>query len=243
MKRTDDKERRWHGIYTLGGAAALGAVLVGVVEISITFLPGGNTVQETVLDWFRLFQAHPFMGLRDLGLLNILLNLLGILTYLALYAAHRKGPYRPFAVLALIISVLGVGVFLATNRAFPMLDLSAQYARAGSESQRAMLEAAGMAMLAVGESHTPGTYLGFALSEAAGFLISIVMLRSRIFSAAAAYAGLLGFGILFVFEFITSFVSGLGTVTMSLAMLGGLLSMAWYVLIAFRLFQLGRESS
>ena len=242
MTRSEDKERRWYGIYTLGGAAALGAVLVGVVEILITFLPGGNTAQETVLDWFRLFQAYPFMGLRDLGLLNILLDLLGILAYLALYAAHRKGPLRPFALLALVISLLGVGVFLATNRAFPMLALSAQYARAGSATQRATLEAAGTAMLAVGESHTPGTYPGFALSEVAGILISVVMLRGRIFSAAAAYAGLLGFGILFVFEFVASFVSGLGAVTMSLAMLGGLLSMAWYILIAFRLLQLGRES-
>ena len=243
MAGTDDKERRWHGIYRLGGAAALGAVLVGVVEILITFLPGGNTTQGTVLDWFRLFQAYPFMGLRNLGLLNILLNLLGIITYLALYGVHRKGPLRPFALLALITSLLGVGVFLATNRALPMLALSAQYAQAGSEAQRAMLEAAGTAMLAVGESHTPGTFLGFALAEVAGFLISIVMLRGRIFSVAAATTGLLGFGILFVFEFIASFVSGLGAVTMSLAMLGGLLSMAWYILAAFRLFQLGRENS
>jgi hypothetical protein len=243
MSAIENKENRWRGVYMLGAAAALGAVLVGVIEILITFLPGGNTTQETVLDWFMLYQANPFMGLRNLGLLNILINTLGILTFFALYAAHRKSEYQPYAALAVIVSYLGVGVFYATNRAFPMLELSHQYAVATTEMQRAVVEAAGQSMLSVGASHTPGTFLGFALSEAAGMLVSIVMLRSRIFSAATAYTGMLGFGILFIFEFLASFISGLGAVTMSLAMLGGLLSMAWYILVAFRLFQLGRESS
>ena len=67
------------------------------------------------------------------------------------------------------------------------------------------------------------------------------MLRSKIFSKVTTYAGMFGFGILLVFEFFSSFVTGLSTVTMILAMIGGLLSMAWYVLIARRLFQLGRN--
>jgi hypothetical protein len=146
----------------------LGAVLVGILEIAITFLPGGNAPQETVLDWFALFQANPFMGLRNLGLLNILLNTLAIFTYLALYAAHRKEPQQPMAALAAIISYLGIGTFFATNRAFPMLALSQQYAAATTEAQRAMLEAAGQSMLSVGASHTPGTFLAFFLTEFAG---------------------------------------------------------------------------
>ena len=112
---------------------------------------------------------------------------------------------------------------------------------ATTDAQRAMLEAAGQSMLSVGESHTPGTFLGFFLSEVAGVVISIVMLRSKIFNNVTAYAGLLGFGILLVFEFFASFVSGLSEVTMTLAMFGGLLSMAWYILIARRLFQLGQN--
>ena len=176
----------WKGIYKLGGIAALGAVLVGILEILITFLPGGNTPQETVLDWFMLFQENPFMGLRNLGLLNIFLNALAILTYLVLYAAHRNTSERPLATLTTLVSFLGIGIFFATNRAFPMLALSNQYALATTDSQRAMLEAAGQSMLSVGASHTPGTFLGFFLVEAAGVLISFVMLHSRIFSKASA---------------------------------------------------------
>ncbi|MEJ2266257.1 MAG: hypothetical protein P8X95_22655 [Anaerolineales bacterium] len=239
--RTATKAAAWNSIYKLGGVAALGAVLVGLLEIIITFLPGGNVPQETVLDWFGLFQENWFMGLRNLGLLNILLNTLGILTYFALYAAHREDPNQPYAALATILSFLGIGIFLATNRAFPMFALSKQYASAATDAQRAVLEAAGQSMLSVGQSHTPGTFLGFFISEIAGVVISIVMLRSKIFGNVTALAGILGFGILLVFEFFSSFVSGLSNVTMTLAMFGGLLSMIWYILIARRLFQLGQN--
>jgi len=233
----------WNGIYKFGAVAALGAVLTGLIEIGITFMPGGNTTQETAIDWFILFQDNPFMGLRNLGLLNIFLNGFAILTYLALYAAHRKTGERPFATLATLISFLGIGIFFATNRAFPMLALSNQHAVATTDTQRAMLEAAGQSMLSVGASHTPGTFLGFFFNELAGVLISVSMLRSGVFSKINAYAGILGFAILLIFEYFSSFVTGLSTVTMLLAMFGGLLSMVWYILLARRLFQLGSNSS
>lgn len=231
-------DSNWAVIYKLGGGAALGAVFVGILEILINFLPEGNVSQETVLDWFVLFQDNWFMGLRNLGLLNIFLNTLAILTYFALFAAHRKNVNQPYAALAMIISYLGIGIFYATNRAFPMLALSRQYAQATTEAGRAVLESAGQAMLSVGASHTPGTFLGFFLVETAGILISVVMLKGRIFTKANAYAGIFGFGILLVFEFFSSFVSGLSAVAMTLAMLGGLLSMVWYILIARKLFEL-----
>jgi hypothetical protein len=241
MSQSANENSKWTTIYKLGGVAALSAVLVGVLEIVITFLPGGNTTQETVRDWFLLFQANGFMGLRDLGLLNMLLDALAILIFFALYAVHRQDRHQPYATLAMLIAFLGIGIFYATNRAFPMLALSQQYAAATTDAQRATLEAAGQALLSVGLSHTPGTFLGFFFTEAAGVAISLVMLRSKIFSKATAYAGILGFGMLLVFEFFSSFVSGLSVAAMILAMLGGLSSMAWYILLARRLFQLGKN--
>ena len=228
----------WDSIYKIGGVAALNAVLVGVIESMIQYLPGNNISLETVLDWFMLFQDNPFMGLRNLGLLNILLNILAILTYFSLYAVHKDNKNQPFAALALIISLLGIGVFFATNQAFPMLDLSNQYATATTDSQRAVLEAAGQSILSVGASHTPGTFLGFFFSEVAGIMISVVMLRGNVFSKVNAYAGILGFSILLVIECFSTF-SGLSDVLMILFMVGGLLSTIWYILIARRLFQLG----
>ena len=232
-------ESNWKSLYRIGGAAALGTVLVGVAEIGITILPGGNGAYEAVFDWFTLFQNNCFMGLRNLGLLNILFTALGIPTFFALYGAHRRTS-QTLAALAMIISFVGVAVFYATNRAFAMLDLSHQYALATTEAQKAILAAAGQAMLSVGKSHTPGTFMAFFLSESAGILMSLVMLRDKIFSNANAYAGILGFTFLLIFEIITSFVPVLQSLAMILAMLGGILSMVWDILLARKLFQLAK---
>jgi hypothetical protein len=168
MSSIENESSRWPGIYRLGGLAAWAAVLVGVAEILITFLPGSNTPHGEVLDWFGLFQENAFMGLRDLGLLNILLDACAVPIFLALYLAHRSTRARGLAALGALAALLGVGVFLSTNRAFAMLALSQQYAAATSDAQRAVLEAAGQAMLSVGQSHTAGTFLAFFLTEIAG---------------------------------------------------------------------------
>ena len=123
-----------------------------------------------------------------------------------------------------------------------MLALSNQYAAATTDTQRATLEAAGQSLLSIGQSHTSGTFLGFFLLELAGILMSLVMLRGGILSKVSAYAGICGFSILLVFEFFSSFVSGLTTVTMILAMLGGLFSMVWYILIAGNFFRIAKDA-
>ena len=157
--------------------------------------------------------------------------------YFALYTAHWKGS-KGFGALAMIISFIGVAVFLATNRAFSMLELSGQYAQATTEAQRSMLAAAGQAMLSVGRSHSPGTFIGFFLGELAGILMSVVMLRGKIFNKATALIGIIGFTLLSIFEVCTSFIPGLKEVAMIFAIGGGLLNVIWLILLGRRLFQL-----
>ncbi len=230
------------GLYRIAGIAALLAVLVGILEIAINFLPGGNAPHETVIAWFMLFQSNWFLGLRDLGLLNIVLTAFGVLISFALYTAHRQAD-KAFTEFALITSVLGAAVFYATNRAFSMWDLSNQYAVATTDGQKMLLAAAGQAILSVGKSHTPGTFIAFFLTEISSIMMSFVMLRSRIFSRTSAYAGILGFGLLLIYEVFSSFIPASKDVAMIVALLGGLSSMVWYILIARRFFQLEQDKS
>jgi hypothetical protein len=233
----------WKKLCTIGGIAALMTVLVGLVETSITFLPAGTSADTiTVVDWFTLFQTNRFMALRNLGLLNLLFNAFAIPGYLGLYAALRKENHA-FAALAMTIAFIGVAVFFATNRALPMLDLSKQYAAATTDAQRASLVAAGQTMLSVGQSHTPGTFIGFFLADLAGIIMSAVMLRSNVFGRVSAYLGILGFTLLMTFEILASFVWTLGSAAIALALLGGLLSTIWYILSGLRLLQLGQSAS
>jgi hypothetical protein len=142
----------------------------------------------------------------------------------------------------MIVSFIGVAVFYATNRAFAMLDISNQYALASTEAQRSILAAAGQAMLSVGQSHTPGTFIAFFLSESASLLISAAMLRGKVFGKANAYVGFSGFSLMLIFEVSASFVPALQGVAMIFAMLGGILSLIWEIMVALKLFQLGKET-
>ena len=234
--KNEDALAEWTGLYKLGAVTSLLILCTALLEILITFLPGGYASAETVVDWFNLLQDNWFLGLRNLGLLNIVMTALSIPMFFALCMAHWKVNPKNSA-LTMIISFIGIAVFYATNRAFAMLDLSTQYAAASSDAQRTVLEAAGQALLAVGQSHTPGTFIGFCLSEIAGILISFVMLRGGIFSKLTAYAGILGFGLLLVYELCQSFVPGSSSFALIFAMIGGILNLVWYALIAQRLFR------
>jgi len=224
-------------VYRIGGIAALLAFAVALSEGAVTFLPGGNASLNTVVDWFTQLQSNWFMGLRNLGLLNIFMVALGIPMYFALYTAHKK-VNKEFAALAMVVSFVGGAVFFATNRAFPMLYLSHQYAQAATDAQRAIFEAAGQSMLSVGRSHCPGTFLGFFLGDIAGILMSMVMLRGKVFGKVTALAGIVGFVLFSIYEVCVSFVPTLGEAAMVFAV-GGLLSnVIWMFSLGLRFLQL-----
>lgn len=236
----ETSDTNWQSLYRIGGTAALIVVLVMLTEIFITFLPGGGATGPdtvTVVDWFTLLQNNWFIGLRNLGLINMIAASVSIPMFFALYAAHRKVD-KVYGALAMTLFLIGTTIYLANNTAFPMLALSGKYAAATTDAQRSLLTAAGEAMLAQAESHTPGTFVGFLYTEISSILISIVMLRNRIFSKTTAYAGILGFGLLFIFEVLSSFVPAWFGVAMIFAVVGGLSSIVWYALIARGLFRL-----
>jgi len=227
----------WKGLYKLGGTAALIAVVMPLAEVFISFLPGVARLTQgtvTVIDWFTLFQSHWFLGLRNLGLLNLLGAALLAPTILAVYSALRRDD-EAFGAFGTILFFVGVGVYIAGNRAFPMLSLSGQYALATTDAQRSLFIAAGQAMLAEGQSRA-----GIPLIEFACVVISVVMLRGKVFSKATAYAGILGNALLIVFEIIFAFLPALLNVGLLIAGGGGLALMTWYFLVGRRLLQLGR---
>jgi hypothetical protein len=241
--RQDNQVLDWARLYTIGGIAALMTVLVGLVETGIQFMPAAASADTvTVLDWFTLFQTNRFVALRNLGLLNLLFNAFAIPGYLGLYGALRRENHA-YAALAMATAFTGVAIFFGTNRAFPMLDLSTRYAAATTDAERASLVAAGQAILSVGRSHSPGTFVGFFFADLAGIVMSAAMLRSNIFGRVNAYLGIVGFALLMLFEILTSFVWTLDGAMMGLAMLGGLLSTVWYVLSGLKLLRLGKNAS
>ena len=76
-----------------------------------------------------------------------------------------------------------------------MISLSQKYAAATTEATRTQFLAAGEAILATDIWHGTGAIMGGILLQSSAVLISVVMLRSSVFSRTTAYLGILMHGL------------------------------------------------
>lgn len=239
---TNAEKSKGKGIYVLGGVSAFTALLLVLGDIVISM--GGGDVSPhtlTAIDWFNMYQESSLIGLRMLGLINVVSLTVCIPLYCALYDVHRK-MFGIYSALMLILYLIGAAVYISNNAAIPMHVLSSKYAAAATEAQKALLAAAGEAIIAKGADFTPGSFIGFFLTEAAGSGFSIIMLKSRILSRAAACFGIVGFTFLAVFTIWMTFVPVYFNTAMIIAMVGGISVMAWYILTARDLLGFGAGS-
>ena len=109
--------------------------------------------------------------------------------------------------------------------------------RATDGANKTMLETAGTVILAQAEDFTPGTFLGFFFSSAASLVMMAVMLQCRVFDRWICLAGLVGTALLLFFTISATFIPAIFGLAMLLALLGGLLMMAWNILVGLDLFR------
>jgi hypothetical protein len=190
--------------------------------------PGG------ALAWFTLLQEKQLLGLILLDLFDIVNYLLVGLIFLALYGALRRANKAAMTV-ATASGLVGVAVYLASNQALAMLALSARYAAASTDAMRANFLAAGEALLAI---HNPGgIQLSLFLVALAGLIASVVMLQSRVFGKATAVFGLVANGLVLAYFVALPLAP---EIAFLLPAASAPFRLLWYILIAWRLFQLGR---
>ncbi len=247
MNKTDTEtaDSTWDSLYRIGGAAALICAVMYVITLGV-YIPAyrASPPPSTVLEWFTLFQSQPITGLFFLGLADIFIVILWGPMALALYAVLKQS-HKTWSMIATIFVFVGMAVYLATNTAFSMLSLSDQYAAATAEAEQSIVLAAGRAMIAISEG-TGGQYTGMSLVWLAGLILSVVMLRSKDFSKATAWVGIVGLGLLVAsMPFAGYTTTGEPTAVVSAITAvtyigGGLLSLAWYVLVGRRLWKLAQ---
>ena len=240
VTHAETTDSAWKGLYKVGGAAALIVTVLLPIEIIVfTAYP----LPSTVIGYFTLFQSNRLLGLLDLYLLEILTYALFVPMFLAIYVALRRAN-ESYMALATTLAIIGIAVFLATNNPFSMLSLSDQYAAATTDAQRSLFLAAGQAILAnTNQRAVEGFNMGLLLVSVAGLIVSVVMLRSNIFSKATAYVGILANAISLAEYFRLAFVPAAVLLLLIIATASGLLLLIWYILIARRLFQLGQGVS
>lgn len=217
----------WGWLYRTGGVAAAILVVITALHSSVFFVVG---LPDGVIGWFRLFADSPLGGLLAFALLMVGYVVLSVPVVLALYVALRRASPSAMAVY-LGLSLLGITAFIVARPAFEMLSLSEGYAAAATEAQRSAYLAAGEATLAV--FHGTAFWVSYMLGSVGGLILAAVMLRSTVFSRKTAYlriaSSVLDFGL---------FVPVIG---LSIALASVLCLLAFNILVARRLLQLGRD--
>ncbi len=214
----------WESLYRIGAVSALIPVILSIFQIAIFVT---NPPPTTVIEWFTLFQTNRFVALIDHDLLLLVDWVLVIPMILALYAALKQA--NPgLTLLALLLGIVAVAVYLSSNTSLNMLALSQQYAAARTDAERSLYANAGQSMLAIYQG--TGFQISYVLGALTPLLMSVVMLRSNLFSKTTATLGIIGNVIA-----LGLFVPGIGIFLsiFSVAFLD-----AWSVLVARRLWRM-----
>jgi len=222
--------------YRVGAVAALLTVALTLLSLPVYLVwPPPDGLQPTaltVIDLFAIFQNNWLHGLFDLDLVMLIATILVVPLNLALFMSLKRVSPSWMAI-ALALSLMGSAAYLAVNPSFTMLSLSHTYA-ASSQVQRPLVIAAGQAVLSAYQgSGFDMYYLWGAFSL---LIMAVVMLRSAVFNQTTGYLGLIT-GLLMLVP------PTVGTVGVILALLSLLPLLAWYLLLAWRLWQLGRPIS
>jgi hypothetical protein len=232
---TSPDDRRRIALYRAGAVAAplITLILLGEVAVYATF-----PRPVTPLEHFALFQDSWIVGLLTLDVLGMLAYLLFIPVMLALYAAlHRTSEATMATATALFI--VGIATFFATNTAFAVLALSQEYGVAATEAERAAILAAGHAMFSL---FNDGAFLvSYVIVSASWAMVALVMLRSRTFGRAAAYAGVLGGSTGIVAVVLEHAWAALVPAAIALYFIAIVSLLAWVVLIGQRLARLASD--
>jgi hypothetical protein len=219
----------WKTLYKLGAVAALLMVAIIIVQM-IVFMAAPPPLEGAALDWFTLFQKNKLIGLINFELLMLIYTILSIPIVLSLYHALRQ-THQAYTALYVTLSIIGVVSFIAARPAFEMLWLSDQFAAATTDAQKSILLGAGEATLAT--FHGTAFHVSYVLGSIAGLIISLVMLKSRVFSNATAYVR--------IGSSIFDFGLYIPTVGIFLSIFSVLFLFIWNIMIARRLFQLAKK--
>lgn len=225
------------GFCRYGAWAAVVLLIYSLLTMLILGLLGG--APETAQACFEMIQKNVAIALLRLDVLTVLVMPVFCVLYAGLYSALRRERYV-LALLSCASSVMGVTLILANASPASLLYLSDQYAAATAESRRALLVAAGEAVISADMWHGTAAKMGGLLLQIAGVAISVAMLRTAVFSKAIGYSGLAAHGLDLLHIVIGFFAPKAAILAMAIA---GPLYLIWFPLVARRCFQLAKLSS
>lgn len=231
-----ERERsRINALCRLGGIASLILVAYSLATMVQMVVLGGQPTSAAQA--FGLLEHHRVIALLRLDLPTIISLPLYYLVFLGLFAALRRCDFSG-VLLATTLAFVGTTLVLATPTALSLIPLSDKFAMTTSDASRNQLLAAGEALLAADIWHSTGAIVGGALLQCGAVLISVVMLRGKVFSKTTAWLGIVMHGLDLAHIIGGLLLPAAGFVLLSIA---GPLYPVWFVLVGLRLLQLGRN--
>jgi hypothetical protein len=164
-----------------------------------------------------------------------------IVSYFALFAAHRKINLG-YSILAFVFFAIGTTIFIVNNAALPMIDITNKYFATADLNEKLIFAAAGETLLLKGAHGNYGTFLSFFIPNIGGLLISIVMLKGKIFSKTNSILGIIGSVLILIYVLLVTFFPSTKTMATIIAMPGGILLMIWMIMFTIKLFKLSKEN-
>ncbi len=235
------EENKGHArcIYLTGAIFSIIALSGILLDVIIGNITGGNlaSLPQTAVDRFIQLHQNRIIGLYNLDLLNVFNQIMLIPVYYALAEAHRKNN-SSFGMLALIIFLTGSIIMIANNMALSLMDLTEKYFSSSDETQKLLYAAAGESLLVKGTHGSGGMFLGFLIPNFGGLLMSLVMLKGRVFSKINSWCGILGNSLMVLYVILVTFVPGIDNMATAFAMPGGVLLIVWMILFTVKLFSL-----
>jgi hypothetical protein len=232
-------DSKWKSLEVVAVAAALLAAIVfrrwlsaeyGMFRSLGAFHFDFNAEPATPLDWFALLHTNRIIGLLMLNAFDLVNYLLVVLTYLGSYSVLRRYN-RIYMALAMAVAIIGISIYVSSNQAFNLLSLSDQYWSTTSETQKTLLLAAAQVSLNMNNPVTFGTGLfwSYMCLYSAGFIISLIMLRSNFFGKWTAVLGIVANAFGLGYFFTAAFAPSLSIIP---AVGSAPCNLVWYVLIA-----------
>lgn len=218
----------WKDLYRIAAFAAVTIVILIPVQILVFVI---SPPPSTVADFFKLFQNNALLGLLSLDLLLIVDYVLMIPIFLAIYIILRK-INQSFETISVMMGFVGIIVYFSSNTAFDMLYLSEQYDFTKADIQQSLLLAAGRSMLATFQGTT--FHVSYVLLSVATLILSILMLKSRVFDKGTGTAG-----ILLAIVGLRLYLPGIGLYLSIVSLIPGT---AWYLLVARSLSKMSKQA-
>lgn len=226
MKRTSTSSIFW-----FGGLSSIILIAYSLLTMLIMVFIGGPP--ETAFESFTILNENKFFGLLRLDILTVFIMPLYYVLFYSIYLALKK-LNNEIVLVSTMLVFTGVTLFLATPSVFSYLHLSERFATAATELEKSQLLAAGEAIVASDMWHGTGAKIGGILMQTGAFMISILMLKNKIFNKFTGYVGIITHGLDLAHILIGFFLPTAGIILMALA---GPLYLLWFPLVGIDLFR------